>query len=214
MKQTKIVFLLGIAGSGKDTVGKKFEKEGYIRVSFADKVKEEYAKIANIKLEDLHTQGPVKEAHRDGIIAFAEGEKLKDPLVWLKKAFEPYLENNKFKEGLKLVITDFRRDCEVDWYYDIWLSIAEFYKAKDFLDNEKNPIDLKLFYINRPEVIDVDYLTHYAIGKVIGINKIQPGFINATIHLKGKKYMSDDEYEEFKEEIKKKVEKLFNLFDL
>jgi len=214
MKQTKIVFLLGIAGSGKDTVGKTLSDKGFTRVSFADAVKQEYAKLINIDINELYIQGPKKESHREGIIAFAEGEKLKDPLVWLKKAFEPYIEDGEFKEGLKLVVTDFRRDCEVDWYFNVWSDIKEFEEREGVLSTKKYPINLRMFYINRPEVIDEDVLTHYAIGKVQGINKAQPGFIDATIHLKGQKYMSDVEYVEFKSDIQKKIEKLIYLFDL
>ena len=44
MKTSHVIFLLGLAGSGKDTVGKAFVDKGYTRVSFADALKDEYAK--------------------------------------------------------------------------------------------------------------------------------------------------------------------------
>ena len=215
MKTTNIVFLLGVAGGGKDSVGKAFVEKGYTRVSFADKLKEEYAKHADISVTALHQQGPLKEQYRAGLIEYAEWMKKKDPLVWLNKAFFDYRKpDGSFKDNIKLVITDFRRDVEVDWYYNLWEQIQEFEHDGEFLNQKEHYINLKMFYINRPEVNDSDILTHYTIGKVQGINKIQPGFINAVINLEGKKEISDREYKKLKGEIKTKVEKLIDLFEL
>ena len=72
-----IIFLLGEAGSGKDTVGKEFVKLGYTRVSFADAMKQQYADLNNIDVQDLQIQGLKKEIHRPKLIEFAENERKK-----------------------------------------------------------------------------------------------------------------------------------------
>lgn len=199
--KTKIIFLLGEAGSGKDTVGNEFVKKGYTRVSFADAMKQEYADKIGIDVQELHVQGPKKEFHRPGLIEFAEAARAIDSLIWLKKGFEPFQDSNKkFKEDLKLVVTDFRRDSEVDWYYEMLQS---------------GEVDLKLFQIAREDVGDKDVLTHYTIGKVKGINKVNLGFIDAVIFLQpaGNK-LTPSEYKVLLETAKDKTEKLIFLFDL
>jgi len=217
MKTTKIIFLLGESRSGKDTVGKAFLKHGYIRVSFADIMKEEYAKQIGIDVSELHIQGPKKESHRAGIIQFAEAARAIDSLTWLNKAFEKYRDiDGSFKEGLKLVITDFRRDSEVDWFYDLWSTIRSFeYNSNPMLTKE-HYIDLKMFYILNPDSGDTDVLTHYTIGKAFGINKIYPGFISGTIHnnICAGKEITDAQYKIMKESLEKKTSKLIEIFDL
>ena len=202
MKSTKIIFLLGEAGSGKDTTGEHFVSKGYTRVSFADALKEEYALQAGIPVEVLHIQGPEKELHRPKLIEYAEAARKKDPLIWLNKAFKKYQnEDGSFKEDLKLVVTDFRRSDEVDWYYQ--------------MRSKVNNVELRMFYINRPDTGDKDVLTHYTIGKVYGVNLIMEGFVDAVIHLHiGGSNLTNEQYISLQEEIKSKVDKLFYLFNL
>lgn len=199
--KTKIVFLLGEAGSGKDTIGKEFVKRGYTRVSFADVMKQEYADLMEINVSELHIQGPKKELHRPGLIEFAENKKKEDPLIWLKKAFAPYQDTSEnFKEDLKLVVTDFRRESEVDWYYGML-------KSTD--------VSIYLFRVSRKDIEDNDVLTHFAIGKAIGINKVLTGFINAVIFLKpGGTLLTQNDYKNLVKMAEEKVNGLFFLFNL
>lgn len=158
--KTQLVFLLGESNVGKDTVGAVFIKHGYTRVSFADLVKEEYAKLHDIPLEQLHEPGEMKEKHRPGVIEYAEAKRKTNPYYWLEKAFEPYLNSDKsFKSNLKLVITDCRRFPEVDWVY-----------VNKLLALVKPDYDIKLFHIRNPRTIDTDTLTHFAIGYAYGCN--------------------------------------------
>ena len=220
MKTTKIIFLLGTAGSGKDTVGRMFVNKGYTRVSFADTLKEEYANHLGIDVSLLHKQGPQKEKLRAGIIKYAEDKKKTDPLIWLNKAFEKHRDTNgQFKDGIKLVVTDFRRDCEVDWYYNLWEQIQEYEFHEELHKKKKHPIDLRMFYINR-DTTDKDPLTHFTVGKVHGINKVHQGFIDAVIHnneIVGSNpdgVPTDAEYEEMKVALQKKIDRLFLIFNL
>lgn len=161
--KTQLVFLLGESNVGKDTVGAVFIKHGYTRVSFADLVKEEYAQLHNIPLEQLHEPGEMKEKHRPGVIEYAEEKRKTNPYHWLEKAFEPYLnEDKRFKPNLKLVITDCRRFPEIDWVYCR--------KNEIYFEGESSNLDIKLFHIRNPRTIDSDTLTHFAIGYAYGCN--------------------------------------------
>ena len=158
--KTQLVFLLGESNVGKDTVGAVFIKHGYTRVSFADLVKEEYSKLHNIPLEQLHEPGEMKEKHRPGLIEYAEAKRKINPYYWLEKAFEPFVNKDlSFKPNLKLVITDCRRFAEIDWVY-----------AKKNLTLIDPSFDIKLFHIRNPRTVDSDVLTHFAIGYAYGCN--------------------------------------------
>lgn len=177
---SSLIFLLGEAGSGKDTIGEFFINKGYTRVAFGDAAKEEFAKINLIPLQTLHIQGPTKELYRYELIKYAEAKRNEDPLYWIKKAITPFLdENNNIKEGLKLVFTDIRRVSEIDWIYD-------FKKINEYgleMVGEAHYIQTKLFLIEREGVEDDDKLTHEAIGYAKGINYADPNvkFIDAII---------------------------------
>lgn len=170
-EETIVLFLLGEAGSGKDTAGgilvNNYE---FIRVSFADAVKDDVARMHKIDVQDLHRQGPIKEQYRGAMIGHAEAERAKDPLCWLKKAFEKYFnEDGHFKKGLKLVITDCRRDAEINWMYNAKTQIEEWNANQESSQHYLRPI---LFLIERKEKAkDPDVLTHYCIGYAKGINK-------------------------------------------
>lgn len=194
---TKIVFLLGEAGVGKDLVAQEFVDNGFTRVSFADALKEEYAKEAGIDSSILHVQGKEKEKHRKKLITFAEAARAKDPLVWLNKAFEPYIDpvTRAFKDDVSLVISDHRRDAEVQWYYNIWKEV-EARKAQSRNPEKHIKLSLSLFHVVRPDVIDLDTLTAKAIGTVYGIDLANPGFISAVIN-------NDSTKDMLKEKLKK-----------
>lgn len=209
MEPTKIIFLLGLSRSGKDTVGQMLADKGYTRVAFADSLKEEYAKTNGIDVSVLQIQGPEKEKHRGGLIELAEDRKKINPNHWLEAAFKPYLtEEGFFKEGLKLVVTDFRRINEIEWILERKKEIYEVNMqnllhnspccgvsmndestcvdcGKDITPEEmvKHYLDMKIIYINRPGNEDTDVLTHHTIGFSFGLQKGNLPFqvVDATI---------------------------------
>ena len=195
MEKTEMVFLLGLSGSGKDTVGQEFINKGYTRVAFADVLKEEYAAMKGIPLESLHIQGPAKEAHREAIIEYAETQRAIDPLHWIKKAIEPYLESHSsIREGLKLVFTDVRRRSELDWIYHI-KSIEDRVDEGEIISHYERA---RLFIVDRPGIIDNDMLSHETIGYARGMQRASEfQVVDATIINDGTK-----------EDLAKKVERL------
>ncbi len=184
MEKTTIIFLGFEKGAGKDSVGEILVSDfNYTRISFADAMKEELAKQLNIDVQLLHKQGKEKEKYRQKMIEFAEEQKKKNPYIWISKAFEPYLTKTKtFKPGLKLVVTDHRREIEVEWYYKLWQEVQQ-QKSLYYKNPKYEPdLELKLFHIVRPEVNDPDILTHKAIGVAKGIDLVFPGFIDTVIY--------------------------------
>lgn len=187
MQKTNIVFLLGCSRSGKDTIGQHLvDKYKYTRVSFADAVKEQYAQENGIDISVLHTQGPEKESHRAGLISLAEGERLKNPLCWLEKAFKPHMEDIKenmdsyaFKEGLNLVVTDCRRIDEIDWiaYFKDLINHIDLELQEEGLSLDAY-LNIELWYVSRPEAeaADTDGLTHQCIGYARGYHRGAIGY--------------------------------------
>ena len=199
-ESSKIVFLLGKAGSGKDTVGELFIKKGYTRIGFADAVRTEYAERYNVPMEHLTRQGPLKEKHRPNIIELAEGKRDIDPYYWANTALTPYLEKGIFKPNVKLVITDARRISDIVWYYNMLKTTT--YLNADGRTEYKN--FLNLFYVDR-NVEDLDVLTHYTIGYAQGYSKADTvlPLITATIDNNGTL-----------EELSQKVEDCFTFYNL
>lgn len=208
MKKTNIVFLLGLSLSGKDTIGKMFINKGYTRVSFADALKEEYAKRNNLDVNDLHKQGPIKEAHRAGMIELAETEKLSNPLIWFDKALEPYRnEDGSFQEGLNLVITDCRRECEIDWLVGFKQTIKELedQMSRNVPEHIRHYVNAKLYIVDRPGNVDNDGLTHACIGYARGIDVSLP-----HINLLDARILNDGDLEV----LQRKIDNLFSLEEL
>ncbi len=191
---SQIVSLLGLAGSGKDTVGQMFINKGFTRIAFADTLKKEYAELHGIAVEDLHKQGPIKELHRPSIIAYAEAKRKEDPLYWIAKAFAPYLDSDgNLKPDLKLVITDMRRISEIQWVFD---------RKTDLIPDGKVSVDAFLFRIDR-DIIDLDGLTHQCIGFAKGLQYVHSDLpmIDATILNHGNL-----------KELQDKVERIFKVY--
>lgn len=210
---TTIVFLLGESLSGKDTTGALMVKEhGYTRVSFADAVKIDVANMNNIDVQDLHRQGPIKEKYRSAMIGHAEAERAKDPLIWLKKAFLPYQnEDGHFKKGLKLVVTDCRRESEIDWI----LQQKEYIHNIEYSNRAQSKIPvnhyltIRLFLIDRAnKPVDQDIITHKCISYALGMHKglkevTQVRLMDGIIHNNGTL-----------EQLEAKVEKIVETFKL
>ena len=201
MSKTKICFLLGYSKAGKDEVAEVFKSNGFTRVGFADKVKSELAEKLGIDVKVLHEQGSEKEALRPKMIEYAESERAKDPLVWLKKALQTYEgPDGKLKRGLKLVISDCRRIDEIYWLHDIKNYIKS---IKD--SGQQDYLEVSLFLVERPgaALADDDILTHDAISYAQGINRMQPKFIDGVIN-------NNEDLAVLRE----KTNKLIDIFDL
>ena len=164
----KLIFLSGFANTGKDTVCRLLEEispEPIVRVSFADILKQEcYPVISDGAVE---YNGPDtedrewKDAHRDEIIRYGEGQKMKNgQYYWVKRALDSVL-NKEYKSGLALphiIVTDMRRTEEVMW--------MKHYKLGQFAELEKaraiwEPV---MFVVHREGAeADKDYLTHVCL---------------------------------------------------
>jgi phosphomevalonate kinase len=190
----KIVFLLGLAKSGKDTIGNQLVNNyEFTRVAFADAAKEEYAKQKNIDIKDLHIQSSIKEFHREGLILMAEEARKKDPEIWIKKALEPFLLHKEnifsFKNNIKnIVITDCRRKPEIDY----------------ILKGKALGLPFNLVLIEKPNNYDSDILTHETIGYAQGLHKAltiyeKKGLIDAII-------VNDKDIESLNKKVQRLVE--------
>lgn len=151
---SNIIFLIGKAGSGKDTVAKLFAKEGYKRIAFADKLKKEYYSGICVEYCADNEDRAFKEKHRQGLILYGESMRAKyGGEYWIEKAFKEYTDDDKlfgFREDCPdLIVTDVRRDSELDYI----TSLKLFSNAKVFF-----------YYIDR-QVEDSDELTLSTIRK-------------------------------------------------
>lgn len=179
MKRTNVIFLLGCSQAGKDTVGEVLIKNyNFQRISFADALKKEMADRYGLDEKLLSIQGEYKEAHRPLMIEVAERERAKDPLCWMKKALSPYIDESidplyGIKDDLNLVITDCRRDAEIDWIYNFKKEINDLES-----ESEVHYLNVELWYIQRDEAEqnDPDVLTHYCIGYAKGLHRAANGF--------------------------------------
>jgi hypothetical protein len=162
----KLIFLMGYANTGKDTVFQLLQKislEPVLRVSFADALKTECYPVLKGKPYTLETDDREwKEANRDGIIQYGEGQKHKFGMYyWLERALNPVLLEEDFSDMADrdlphIVVTDCRRTEEVMWFKEFKL----FGK-----DNVRQIYDPIMFVVHREgaEKDDQDYLTHVAL---------------------------------------------------
>lgn len=106
---SNIIFLIGKAGSGKDTVAKLFADYGYKRLAFADALKKDYYSGICVEYCSDTEDRDFKEKHRQGLINY--GEYMRNEYgkhYWIKKAFNNY-------NGGNLIVTDVRRDSELSF---------------------------------------------------------------------------------------------------
>lgn len=104
-----LIGLAGYAQAGKDTVGRAFIARGFLRVAFADALKDEVAeRLAEpygVAFEQarawLDTDG-VKEQFRQLMIDHGEARRAEDPDYWIDAARLAWLENGD------VVVTDCR----------------------------------------------------------------------------------------------------------
>jgi hypothetical protein len=164
----KLIFLSGFANTGKDTVFgliKKVSPEPVVRVSLADALKTECYPI--ISYGEVEYTGPEtedrewKDANRDEIIRYGEGQKQKHGQnYWIKRALGPELlkEYDRVADIPHIVVTDARRTEELMWFKHFKLGHnAEFVRARHMWE----PVN---FLVHREGAEkDKDYLTHVAL---------------------------------------------------
>ena len=167
-QKRKLIFLAGYKNTGKDTVCQLIDKisiEPTIRVSFADALKTECYPLMEVDPKEYTPETDDREwkdAHRDQIIQYGEGQKHKHGMFyWVERALNPVLLEKDFsdikeKELPHIIVTDCRRTEEVMWFRSFKSHGNE--KVRDVYD----PI---MFVVHREdaEKEDNDYLSHVAL---------------------------------------------------
>ncbi len=183
LKNKKLVGLLGIASSGKDTVADYFvDNYGYKKLKFGDILKHtlnQYFK--EIVMEDL--------VNRNIPISFSEIDFLVEDDRILKEKLRPYMiwlgENLRERNGVhfwinkalekitnseKIVIADIRRDAELDLFRNNNFALNKMcnsFGAANILDSDRLSnvsgmsvdYDTRLFYVNQFGLEDQDEIT-------------------------------------------------------
>jgi len=113
-KVNKVVMLCGYTKAGKDTfyetVSKSLKEYNIYRMSFADSLKEIYASKFEVPKMLLHSTKH-KDEHRIGLIELAENMRKKDVDVFVRKAYNDFVEYLKCTSDLRpvyVIVTDFR----------------------------------------------------------------------------------------------------------
>jgi len=133
---SNIIFLIGKAGSGKDTVAKLFADYGYKRLAFADALKKDYYSEFCVNYCPDTEDRDFKEKHRQGLINYGEHMRnTQGKSYWIREAFQNYGNED-------LIVTDVRRDSELS-----------------FIKSLKNSGGSVFFYYIDRDVIDSDTLT-------------------------------------------------------
>jgi len=159
----KLIFLIGFANVGKDTVYnllKEISPVAMERVALADSLKHEFYPTLGKEYDPENDDRAWKDEHRDQIIQYGEGQKHKHGMYyWIKRALDEKL-GRKFDRRVDyphIVVTDCRRAEEVLWFKHFKLgSFKELETARAIYE----PL---MFAIHREgaEEVDKDYLTHF-----------------------------------------------------
>lgn len=168
LPKRKLIFLVGYKNTGKDTVCQLIDKvsiEPTIRVSFADALKTECYPLMDIDPKEYTPETDDREwkdAHREKIIQYGEGQKQKYGMFyWVERALNPVLlekdfSNIKGKDLPHIIVTDCRRTEEV-----MWFKTFKVHGNKDI----REVYDPIMFVVHREgaEKDDPDYLSHVAL---------------------------------------------------
>lgn len=133
--------------AGKDEFSLGFLEAGFKRLAFGDAVKNEYAEINDLPVEEMYNE--MKDFHRPGIIHHGESKRKVNPFHWVDVVKTDLLNDHNENH---IILTDIRRIPEL-----------QFIKAlKDsFTDH------VKLYEVIRPlsngGVFDADVETSHAI---------------------------------------------------
>lgn len=106
----KLVMLSGWLKSGKDAVGEHLvRRHGFVRLAFADALKDEVASLHGIRRDLMDTQEG-KDVVRDIIIAHGTARRAQDPHYWIDAVAR------KIRHGgwPRVVVTDWRFPNEHD----------------------------------------------------------------------------------------------------
>lgn len=126
-----LIALTGYAGSGKDTIADHLvESHGYVKLAFADPLRElamlnpQYAEI----IDEHGGYEAAKRAHgyiRNYLIQLGEGIRSVDRFFFAKALSSKVLHEVRASGGRpKIVVTDLRRDQEVEALEELGFSIA------------------------------------------------------------------------------------------
>lgn len=143
-----VVFLIGKAAAGKDTVGQMFVDKGYKRVALADIMKNGFYKSMGLPYDCNTEDRSIKDQYRWSMIQYSENiKRFKGDTYWFDRALEPYVVGDGLfrfiDDSPNIVVTDIRRMEEVD----------EIISYKLFSN-----ADVRLYHIDR-DVEETDKLT-------------------------------------------------------
>ena len=183
LKGKKLVGLLGIAKSGKDTVADYFvDNYGYKKIKFGDILKNTLnSYFREIVLEDLVNRNiPISFSEIDFLVEDDRilKEKLRPYMIWLGETLR---EKNgvhfwinkaieKIGDAEKIIVADIRRDAELDLFRNNNFSLNKMcnsFGAANLLDSDKLKnvsgmtvdYDTRLFYVNQFGLEDKDEIT-------------------------------------------------------
>ena len=160
-KVRHLIFLMGYAGAGKDTVAQMIKDLSYGKsdiIGFADALKKEYYATVGYEYERGKEDRDFKEQHRPGIIRYGEGMKHEKGIYhWIETALDPLLFDKESENNI--IVPDCRRVEEV-----LWMKRFMQKRHAKYMAVYEN-FDPHLFLIYRPEyhLKDRDYLTHLAV---------------------------------------------------
>lgn len=178
-----MILLSGLSGSGKDTFADYLVKEkGFIKLTFADVLKEEVSKMSRIKIgyfydRDLKDKVLREQSHtysgftpREILIKYADKKRSKDELYFVNKVLEKIKNYDNYNEK-NFVISDCRFKNEEETFkklfsnncYLIWMN-REVEKKFDntelvkencdiVLDNNSEEFDGTSLYLSLKEYI-------------------------------------------------------------
>lgn len=109
-----IILLSGKRYSGKDFIGDILVKNhNFKKKSLATAVKTNYCKNTNLDYNTFMNSRKIKEEHRQNLIDYSEGKKLKDPYYWCK------ILNNSIDKNDNIVICDTRYMNELLFFKEV-----------------------------------------------------------------------------------------------
>lgn len=180
-----VIIVSGLAGSGKDTVGKYLvDNHGYTRLAFADAVKDEvhmlYPYVPRVAFDTPEGKNsrPFKDSGqtaRDKLIEIGENRKKVDPLYWIRIIASRIRASPKPR---RFVITDCRFVSEHTNIFALLDDIA----VVTHIRVERPEAARKALYPGNVETNSVDALHQSPITGALGITYVQNDSDLETLH--------------------------------